>query len=123
MDIRSLTSNVQSGVLIADKISTPTPQPVVNTAGTAPATNNPVAPVAKRPSAEEVNRAVSELNKAVQSFSQNLEFSVDTDAREVIVKVVDQQTKQVLRQIPSIEAVEIAKSLDKFQGLLIKQEA
>lgn len=72
---------------------------------------------------EQVNQAVEALNKTVQASSQNLEFSVDKDMSVVVVKVVDQQTKQVLRQIPTEEALEIAKSLDKLQGLLIKQTA
>ncbi len=72
---------------------------------------------------EQVNQAVEAINKTIQAASQNLEFSVDKDTRDVIVKVIDQQTKQVLRQIPTEEALDIAKSLDKLQGLLIKQTA
>lgn len=72
---------------------------------------------------EQVNQAVEAINKTIQAASQNLEFSVDKDMSVVVVKVVDQQTKQVLRQIPTEEALEIAKSLDKLQGLLIKQTA
>ncbi|MES2049020.1 MAG: flagellar protein FlaG [Pseudomonadota bacterium] len=82
-----------------------------------------VPPAARATSAEEVNRAVKSINQAIQVISQNLEFSVDTEAKEVVVKVIDQQTKQVLRQIPTEEALDIAKSLDKLQGLLIRQQA
>ena len=74
-------------------------------------------------SKEQVDKAVDAINKTIQAASQNLEFSVDGDTSNVVVKVVDQQTKQVLRQIPTEEALEIAKSLDKLQGLLIKQTA
>jgi flagellar protein FlaG len=76
------------------------------------------------PSLEQVNQAVNNINKAMNTMSQNLEFSVDSDSQRTIVKVVDQQTKEVLRQIPSLEALEIAKALDHvIQGLLIKQKA
>jgi flagellar protein FlaG len=40
-----------------------------------------------------------------------------------VVKVIDQNTQEVVRQIPSKEALEIAKSLDKMRGLLIRQTA
>jgi flagellar protein FlaG len=63
------------------------------------------------------------LNKASQAKAQGLEFSVDNDSKRTIVKVVDQTTKEVLRQIPSPEALAIAKSLDSSKGLLIKQTA
>lgn len=40
-----------------------------------------------------------------------------------LVKVIDTQSKEVIRQIPSEEAVQIATAIDKFQGLLIKDSA
>ncbi|MES2070376.1 MAG: flagellar protein FlaG [Pseudomonadota bacterium] len=76
------------------------------------------------PSVAQVNEAVKSINKMLQSsFSQDLEFSFDADANRAIVKVIDQKTKEVIRQMPTPEALEIAKALDKLQGLLIRQEA
>jgi flagellar protein FlaG len=75
------------------------------------------------PDLSQVTKAVADINKTIQSLSQDLQFSVDKDSDKVVVKIIDQQTKQVLRQIPSEEALEISKSLDKLQGLLIKQQA
>jgi len=40
-----------------------------------------------------------------------------------VVKVIDQETKEVLRQIPTKEALEIAKSFDTAKGFLISQSA
>ena len=78
---------------------------------------------AAAPSVEQVKQAVTNINKSLQSLSQDLEFSVDSDSNRTVVKVVDQKTKEVIRQIPSQEALEIAKALDSVQGLLIKQTA
>lgn len=75
------------------------------------------------PTLEQVNQAVSELNKSAQAKSQGLEFSVDNDSKRTIVKVVDQTTKEVLRQMPSPEALQIAKALDNTKSLLISQTA
>ncbi len=86
-------------------------------------TANAVKGAAPVPTLDEVNQAVSELNKASQAKAQGLEFSVDNDSKRTVVKVVDQATKEVLRQIPSPEALAIAKSLDNSKGLLIKQTA
>jgi flagellar protein FlaG len=81
-------------------------------------------PPASEPSLAQVTQAVNSINKAMSAMSQNLEFSVDSDSQRTIVKVVDQQTKEVLRQIPSLEALEIAKALDHaMQGMLIRQKA
>jgi flagellar protein FlaG len=77
------------------------------------------------PTLDQVNEAVSQLNKSSQAKSQGLEFSVDSDTKRTVVKVVDQSTKEVLRQIPTPEALEIAKSLESkaSTGLLIQQTA
>lgn len=80
------------------------------------------------PTLEEVTKAVENINKSLQSktlqaFSQDLEFSVDSDTERMVVKVVDRKTKEVIRQIPSEETLEIAKSIDTFRGLLIRQQA
>ncbi|OYO30436.1 flagellar protein FlaG [Janthinobacterium sp. PC23-8] len=72
---------------------------------------------------KEVKQAVSDINKAMQFMSRQLEFSVDTDSERTIVKVIDQQTGEVIRQMPTKEALEIGKALEKAQGLLIKQTA
>ncbi len=75
------------------------------------------------PSIAQVAEAVKGINKAIQTISQNVEFSIDEDSDRAIVKVIDRETKEVIRQMPSKEALEIAKALDKVQGLLIKQQA
>jgi flagellar protein FlaG len=79
------------------------------------------------PSMEQLAEAVKNINKALQSHSQGVEFALDSDNEKVVIKVVDQDTRKVLRQIPSEEALEIAKALDaamdKVQGVLIRQKA
>ena len=72
---------------------------------------------------KEVKQAVSDINKAMQFMSRELEFSVDTDSERTVVKVIDQQTREVIRQMPTKEALEIGKALEKVQGLLIRQTA
>lgn len=87
------------------------------------ATAGAVAQAAEVPSMPALGEAVKNINKTLQDLSQNLEFSVDNDSARTIVKVVDQQSGEVLRQLPSKEVLEIAKALDRLQGLLISQKA
>lgn len=75
------------------------------------------------PKKEEVEKAVAALNDFVNPLSTALSFAVDDDSGKTVVKILDQTTQQVIRQIPSKEALEIASALDKFKGLLIQQKA
>lgn len=78
-----------------------------------------------QPSASEaqLQGAVNAANDFIKPITNSVEFSLDKDSDKMIVKVMDNATKEVIRQIPSVEMLAIAKALDKIQGLLIKQKA
>lgn len=69
------------------------------------------------------NQAVEQLNSFAKSIRPELSFSVDEASGTQVVRLVDIDSKEVIRQIPSEEAIQIAQALDKFQGLFIKDKA
>lgn len=75
------------------------------------------------PSREEMEDAVKTLNKFTEMAAQDVRFSIDEESGKTIVKVVDVATQTVLRQIPNVEALSISRSLDKMQGLLVRESA
>jgi len=78
----------------------------------------------QRPSLSQLANAVDTINKALQQSNKNLEFTVDSETKDPVVKLVDSETGDVIRQFPTEEALSIARSIDSYQqGLLIKQEA
>lgn len=90
----------------------------------APVEASPTAPAREaRKLPDQVVDAVAAINKSLQASGQNVEFTVDTDSQRTVIKVVDQETQQVLRQMPTEEALEIAKALDRISGRLIQHEA
>ena len=66
----------------------------------------------KETSEQALDDAVKQLNSYVQSINRNLEFNIDSDSGETVVKVIDSQTDELIRQIPNEEALNIAKQLD-----------
>lgn len=79
--------------------------------------------VSKSPDKQEVKHAVAKIAEFVSPRQAELSFSIDDESGSQIVKIMDTQTKQIIRQFPSEEAVAIAHALDKLQGLLIKDKA
>lgn len=77
----------------------------------------------KESNREQLDKAVSALNQSSQMKTQGIEFSIDEDSQRTVVKVIDQETKEVLRQIPTREALELAKTFDSTKGSLISQSA
>lgn len=72
---------------------------------------------------EDVKKAVDDVQNFVNTKNQDILFSIDEDLGKTVVKVVDRGTKELIRQFPSEEMLQIAKALDKIQGLLVKQQA
>ena len=85
--------------------------------------DNPVFAPAQPVTQEAVAAAVQSANAYVQSVSSSLQFSLDQDTGRTVVKMIDTQTEEVLRQFPSEEMLAISKSIDRMQGLLINREA
>jgi flagellar protein FlaG len=79
--------------------------------------------VATSPSREQLDRAVSEVKKALAPVARNLQFSIDDATGRSVVKVVDATTNEVIRQMPSEELLAITRSLDKLSGLFVKNKA
>lgn len=88
----------------------------------------PVAASQEAPPVREVNRAeveaaVEQIRNFVRTAASTLNFAIDNDTGITVITVSDSSTKEIIRQIPSEEVVAIAKALDRFQGLLVRQEA
>lgn len=80
--------------------------------------------VEKEPTATELKSAVDNINQALQKVSSNLTFSIDQDTSLVVVKLIDKQAGDVIRQFPSKETIAIAKAIDAFQkGLFLDKQA
>ena len=74
-------------------------------------------------SPEELKRITEELERHISTLAPNLEFSVDESSGKSVMKFTDRTTNEVIRQFPSLEALEITKALDQFRrGLLINKQ-
>ena len=73
--------------------------------------------------AEKVEEAVNQVNEYVQNLSRDLQFTVDQDSGRTIIKVLDSETHEVIRQIPPEELLQIANQLTEGGGLLLKVQA
>lgn len=62
-------------------------------------------------------QAVSRLNDYVQSVKRDLIFDFDPSSGEPSVSVVDRESRKVLRQFDSEEALELARKLEKQETI------
>lgn len=77
----------------------------------------------QKASSQPIEKALEEINSQMQAWSTQLQFDVDQDANRVVVSIVDSQTGDVIRTIPSEAVLRIAKMIVKLQGNAIQTEA
>jgi flagellar protein FlaG len=63
------------------------------------------------PTQPDLSQVIANLTRALQQTQSNLSFSVDEHTGKTIVRVVRSSTGELVRQIPSEEALAIAASL------------
>lgn len=92
-----------------------------------PASTPGAAPVALAAEANEVpidlEAALDDLATRAAESGAQLDFRIDRDSGRVIVSIVDRSDGTVLRQMPSEEALRIARSLARAEPHLIELRA
>ena len=79
-----------------------------------------------QPAAEsviDVSAIRSKLNELTQSLNRELNFSVDDSSGAVVVKVIDPQTNEVIRQIPAEAVLAVLQNIIDNKGGLLKERA
>lgn len=74
-------------------------------------------------SRQDLEDAVKAVNDFLKPINNAIQFSLDSESGKTIVKVIDVETKDIIRQFPSEEMMSIARAIDKMKGLLVQQKA
>lgn len=70
-----------------------------------------------------LEEAVAFLQEFVQSIQRDLSFRVDDSSGQVVVEVREQASGDVIRQIPSEEALRLLKHLEEVRSLMLNTSA
>ncbi len=78
---------------------------------------------------ESINKTLEKINNFVPITNTNLVFEFDDISDPPIIKVIDKETKELIREIPSQEIENVAKAFSELadkmnkSGLLLNMEA
>ena len=78
---------------------------------------------AAEPTREVVAKAAAKLQEFVSKMGRNLSFSVDETTGYNVVRVVNPQTGELIRQLPSEELLKIARDFERLNNVLVSQRA
>lgn len=75
----------------------------------------------KSPSKDELLRETEAINKWLQSRGTHLKFTLHEGLNEYYVQIINDQTMEVIREIPSKKIMDFAARLQEMIGLLIDE--
>lgn len=70
-------------------------------------------------SREDVENMVEALKDLTETLQTKLNFSVDEGTNDIVVKVIDRDTEQVIRQIPPESMLELQEKMQDLTGFLL----
>ena len=72
-------------------------------------------------SAEEVKSKIDDLNRSLSERKQSVAFSTDAATGHSVVTVSNLTTGELIRQMPTAEALNAMKNLDHMMGLIFSE--
>ncbi|MEH6493212.1 flagellar protein FlaG [Halopseudomonas sp.] len=72
---------------------------------------------------DQLQAAVSDIQNFVQSVRRDINFNLDDDSGRVVINVTEATSGDVIRQIPSEEALRLAENLSEIRSVLFEAEA
>lgn len=72
---------------------------------------------------ETVAKAAEQIQQFVQSMGRNLNFSIDETSGYHVVRVINPDTGELVRQLPSEELLKISRDFQRLNNALVSQRA
>jgi flagellar protein FlaG len=70
----------------------------------------------------DLSAALESLNQRLEKTKSNLSFSIDPQTGSNIVRVVNSNTGELVRQLPSEEVLQFKRNLDSMMGLIFDKK-
>lgn len=70
-------------------------------------------------SKEEMNSIRENINAALEPINVRLNFNEDQDSGRMVVKVINSETEEVIRQIPPEAMLKMAQRMEELTGILV----
>lgn len=65
--------------------------------------------------------AIDRVNKAISGSNREFKFSVHQKTKQIMVKVIDSDTKEVIREIPPEKVLDMVAQMWEMAGILVDE--
>jgi len=70
----------------------------------------------------EIEQMVEALNNAKEMQQRNLNFRIDDENGRTVIKVIDRETENLIKQIPSEDMITLVNHMQDMQSLLFDEQ-
>jgi flagellar protein FlaG len=71
----------------------------------------------------EIKNAVGKINKIIEGGGSHLQYEKHDVLNQMIIKVIDDETSEVIREIPSRKVLDMVAKLCEMAGVLVDKKA
>ena len=72
---------------------------------------------------EELSSVVEAMNDTMTQMNRALNFEVDSSSEQLVIKVTDRDTDELIRQIPSADALKLVQHIQEMRNILFEASA
>jgi len=70
-----------------------------------------------------IDKTLEQLNQSMQAWATGMRFDIDDDAQRIVVSIIDSNSGEVLRTVPSEAVLRVAKMIVQLQGKVVDTRA
>ncbi len=71
---------------------------------------------------DEVERLKEDINKTLKNSNRELQYSIHDKLNQIMIKLIDTETKEVLREFPQEKNLDVLAKMLEFSGLLLDEK-
>jgi len=68
-----------------------------------------------------IKNAIERANRAISGYNRRFEYSVHEKTNEIMIKVIDNDTNEVIREIPPEKILDLIAGLMEIAGLIVDE--
>jgi flagellar protein FlaG len=72
-------------------------------------------------SEKSIKEAIENTNKKLEATDRKFEFSVNEETNDIIVKVINKETDEVIREIPSEKILDMVAKMMELAGIFVDE--
>ncbi|AZO96776.1 flagellar protein FlaG [Halocella sp. SP3-1] len=65
---------------------------------------------------------IESANEGVQVFNKNIEFTIHEETNKIMVKIIDNETDEVIKEIPAEKILDMVAKFCEMVGILIDEK-